>query len=268
MAPKILKGLAKIIHPKKRRSGNGKASSSTSGPPNVISVPKPPSSRVSSSTTCRSTSGYLSEPGSPLATTTTPKTVDTMMTTTTTTTTTMIEDPSITWCGSGSDSETPSSPILRRPNHHRSKSATTKSHPLEHHHHQSVSFRVRKRNRALSDVDFDQLLTQSRGWTFDPSTSFVEPQQRRQSLHTRQNSLAQTDFERYIFSPTDTANKLRERRASEDSYPDNYPVVLPPTSMTDLAASLRSMCDTPPPEEALVVLHPCFQPIDGIGYGQ
>ena len=35
----------------------------------------------------------------------------------------------------------------------------------------AVSFRVRKRNRALSDVDFDQLLTQSRGWAFDPSCS-------------------------------------------------------------------------------------------------
>ena len=219
MAPKLLKGLAKIIKVRKKRS-----SSTSSEPPTVITVlNKPEASRGASSTTCYS-SGYFSEPFhrtstiGTATTTTTPKTVETM------------EEASITWCGSGSDSDV-SSPVARRPEGmiRRCKSHTVGTTSA------TDSFRLRKRNRALSDVDFDELLTASRGWTFDPSSSVVETSRR---SHTRQNSLAQTDFERYIFAPTDTADKLRDRRSMSESQSS---LVIVETMTT------TTRCETPPP---------------------
>lgn len=77
---------------------------------------------------------------------------------------------------------------------------------------------MRKRNRALSNKDFDQLMIGSGGWTFDPSdidgcrlwqqdaSSKNELQRRPGSKKThndrcKNRALAQTDFDRFIFRP-------------------------------------------------------------------
>ena len=76
-------------------------------------------------------------------------------------------------------------------------------------HDKSLSFRIRKRNKALSNKDFGRLLDISRGWTFDPnntSTSYYEDQvggghASHHNERTKNHAYAQGDFERFIFEP-------------------------------------------------------------------
>ena len=60
--------------------------------------------------------------------------------------------------------------------------------------------RKHRRLPCLANDDFDELLSKSRGWTYDPSEP---PSPRRSSRHhhdrSRNKALAQTDFERFIF---------------------------------------------------------------------
>ena len=72
-------------------------------------------------------------------------------------------------------------------------------------HNESLSFRIRKRNKALSNIDFGHLLDISRGWTFDPSNGEIgDIDQLEHSSHnerSRNHAYSQDDFERFIFEP-------------------------------------------------------------------
>jgi hypothetical protein len=107
-------------------------------------------------------------------------------------------------------------------------------------HHKSLSFRLRKRNRALSDVDFDNLLVLSRGWTFDPSERSLDIGDTGEEedattlpsgIHLTHNdrlknrALCALDFERFIFQPTTprlgvgSSSSRKEDFETEDIHP-------------------------------------------------
>lgn len=69
----------------------------------------------------------------------------------------------------------------------------------------SSSFRVRNRNRALSDDDFEQLITVSCGWMFDPSEEMTKMKIDAVPTHNarlKNRAFGPADFERFIFAPT------------------------------------------------------------------
>ena len=104
-----------------------------------------------------------------------------------------------TLCSEGYSSSSPSASPASR---HR------RPYPLlQRGHSDNGSFRVRRRNRALSDKDFDELITVSCGWAYDPSEEFmpeVVPTHRR----SKNMALAAVDFQKFIFatSTTNTGN--------------------------------------------------------------
>jgi hypothetical protein len=230
MSPKLLPGLSKIAKAfslkSRRRNRNDSVQVTPSIEEKQMCNGKLQATRGSSSTTCCS-SGYFREPQNdpvcaidapPLALTSciTQK-ADKVE----------VEDVSLTSVTLYSSDDTgscPSSPLpMPRPptirqmhvshNDIRQQSQATSTSQEDHiqqtmvlHHSKSASFRLRKRNRALSDKDFEQLLTLSRGWTFDPALArpLVKPR------HNRHAAMSSTDFDRYIFAPT-PARQVGER---------------------------------------------------------
>lgn len=241
MAPKLLSGLAKMIKTRKRRTRKTSpdTAKAKAAPPAVVAATVTTNKNSSnkptltvttsgaveasknfggSSTTCGS-SGYLHMDDTTRSDSFL-YSLSTNLNTSSTTPHTLVtvcsseEDAtSHTFCGS--DSESPSALPPRPTRAKRSQSCTA---PVgrralmgsSNNHNKSLSFRLRKRNRALSDVDFDRLLTASRGWTFDPndcSSVSSTPQ------HYRHDAMAQTDFERYIFAPQQSASNSRRSSA-------------------------------------------------------
>eukprot|EP00797_Seminavis_robusta_P034446 Sro825_g207660.2 (287) ;mRNA; r:15141-16001 len=165
-----------------------------------------------------------------------------------------------TWNSSDDAGSCPSSPLPVRhrrpaPVRQRAVSLTSGLHHQYHHqekdnqrrdlmqlhHSQSTSFRLRKRNRALSDADFDQLLTMSRGWSYDPAEPSKDG-----THHNRSQALGSTDFDRYIFAPT--APKTRSQSTTAVMYSPRR---------ASLARTRMHSSDT----AVVTTAHPFFRPI-------
>ena len=101
-------------------------------------------------------------------------------------------------------------PFHERPELARASTESRLMHVRPTMHDKSLSFRIRKRNKALSNKDFGRLLDISRGWTFDPNSYNKSDECADQvgcgghSHHnerTKNHAYAQGDFERFIFEP-------------------------------------------------------------------
>lgn len=278
MAPKILSGLAKMMKPKKRRTRKTcpeTAKDKAADPPAAVTTTTVTTTKKSnskptltvttsgaveasknfggSSATCCS-SGYLQMDD----TTKSDSFLYSMSTNTSTTTPhTLVtvcsseEDAtSHTFCGSDSDSPSALPPRPTRAKRSQSCTAVPPSRRSlmgsNNHNNKSLSFRLRKRNRALSDVDFDRLLTASRGWTFDPndcSSISSTPQ------HYRHDAMAQTDFERYIFAPQNSSTSTASSNNRRSSAPPTMFVQVPACCLDMPTGPRRSTsCDTTTPK--------------------
>jgi hypothetical protein len=234
MAPKLLPGLTKIAKAFSIKSRRRNRKDSIQSTPvvqekqncsiehtNTLTLGKLQAICGSSSTTCNSSGYFMEQPEKdpvfvldvlpPLITPAAAKME--------------IGESSLTSLYSSDDTGScPSSPLARRrPSHIRQRDVSldcVRQQPAEeehrrrtmvpHHSDKPASFRSRQRNRALSDKDFDQLLTLSRGWTFDPAL----PRSLEKAHHNRQAEFSSTDFDRYIFAPTARPDGERIRSVS------------------------------------------------------